>query len=223
VAVFASCALSILSIYVIAVTCLVIVWNIPQGKRCVAWSAGALFTICPLLIPANEVIARALVSVLCADAWFKSVDLARLLSRRRATAPSFLQCLEFLIPFPTFVAVFDDRKRRDSMTIEAIDLWRVAIGGSLVIIEIWVLDRLFEVPALKSSFILDHIVKLLLFVATTESLSQLMLGVERLAGFDTTPIIRRAFLSQTSENSGAATTREFTGGCNTTCFYPAGE
>jgi hypothetical protein len=182
---------------VIAVTCLMLVRNVSRGKRAIGWSAGLLLALCPLLIPANEVIARALVSVPCADAWFRSVDFARVLSRRRATSPSLSQCLEFLIPFPTFLAVFDDRKRRASMTIESIELRRVAIAGSLVIIELGLLHLLFDVPALQASFILDHIVKLLLFVATTETLSQLALGLEHLAGFDTVPIIRGAILSQT--------------------------
>jgi hypothetical protein len=191
------CIVSVLVIYVIAVTCLLLVRNVPRGKRIIGWLAGLLLALCPLLIPANEVIARALVSVLCADAWFRGVDLARVLSRRRATSPSLRQCLEFLIPFPTFLAVYDDRKRRASMQIESIELWRVAIAGSLVIVELGSLHLLFEVPALKASFILDHIVKLLLFVATTETLSQLALGLEHLVGFDTVPIIRRAYLSQT--------------------------
>ncbi len=192
-----SCIVSVLTIYAIAFTCLLLVRSVSRGKRVIGWSVGLLLALCPLLIPANEVIARALVSVLCADAWFKGVDLARVVNRRRATTPSLWQCLGFLIPFPMFLAVFDDRKHRASMKIESIELWRVTIAGSLVIIELGLLHLLFDVPALKASFILDHIVKLLLFVATTETLSQLALGLEHLAGFDTVPIIRGAFLSQT--------------------------
>lgn len=192
-----SCIVSVLTIYAIAVTCLLLVRNVSRGQRFIGWSAGLVLALCPLLIPANEVIARALVSLLCADAWFKGVDLARVLSHRRATSPGLWQCLEFLIPFPLFLAVYDDRKRRASMEIASIELWRVAIAGSLVIIELGLLHLLFEVPALKANFLLDHIVKLLLFVATTETLSQLALGIEHLAGFDTVPIIRRAYLSQT--------------------------
>ena len=195
--VVACCLVSVLTIYVIAVTCLLLMRNVSRGKRFIGWLVGLLLALCPLLIPANEVIARALVSVLCADAWFKGVDLARVLSHRRATTPSLWQCLVFLIPFPLFQAVFDDRKRRASITMESIELWRVAIAGSLVLAELEALHLLFAVPALKANFLLDHVVKLLLFVATTETLSQLLLGLEHLAGFDTVPIIRRAYLSQT--------------------------
>ncbi|HEY4259315.1 MAG TPA: hypothetical protein VGM98_04110, partial [Schlesneria sp.] len=165
--VVACCIASVLTIYAIAVTCLLLMRNVSRGKRFIGWSAGLLLALCPLLIPANEVIARALVSLLCADAWFRGVDLARVLGQRRTTMPSLWQCLEFLIPFPTYLAVYDDGKRRSSMKLESVELWRVAIAGSLVIIELGSLHLMFDVPALEANFLLDHIVKLLLFVATT--------------------------------------------------------
>lgn len=193
----ASCFVSVVTIYAIAVTCLLLMRNVSRGQSFIGWSAGLLLAVCPLVIPANEVIMRALISVLCADAWFRGVDLARVLSRRRVTTPSLWQGLEFLIPFPIFLAVFDDRKRRVSLQMEAFELWRVAIAGSLVLLELGSLHLLFNVSALQANFLLDHIVKLMLFVVTTESLSQLALGLEHLAGFDTVPIIRRSYLSQT--------------------------
>ena len=44
---------------------------------------------------------------------------------------------------------------------------------------------------------LNHAVMLLTFVLAIESLSRALCGLERLAGFDTTPIIRNAYLSRT--------------------------
>lgn len=189
--------LSVASVYAIAVTSLLVIRKISSGRRLLAWVAGALYAACPLLIPADEVIARALASVLCTDAWFRGVDLARVLSRNRPSSPTLWQCFEFLIPFPLFVVVFDDRKRSESRKIAAVDLWRIVIAGSLAVFEIWMLVQLFEVVALKSSFVLDHVVKLLLFMATTQTLSYLALGIEHLAGFDTGPIIRWALVSRT--------------------------
>jgi D-alanyl-lipoteichoic acid acyltransferase DltB (MBOAT superfamily) len=50
---------------------------------------------------------------------------------------------------------------------------------------------------LRSSFALDHVTKLVIFVVLIESLSRLLVGLERLAGFDTTPIVQNMFLART--------------------------
>jgi D-alanyl-lipoteichoic acid acyltransferase DltB (MBOAT superfamily) len=50
---------------------------------------------------------------------------------------------------------------------------------------------------LRSSFALNHAAMLPTFVLAIESLSRALCGLERLAGFDTTPIIRNAYLSRT--------------------------
>ena len=50
---------------------------------------------------------------------------------------------------------------------------------------------------LRSSFALNHAAILPIFVLAIESLSRTLYGLERLAGFDTTPIIRNAYLSRT--------------------------
>jgi D-alanyl-lipoteichoic acid acyltransferase DltB (MBOAT superfamily) len=44
---------------------------------------------------------------------------------------------------------------------------------------------------------LDHITKVFIFILAVESMAQALCGLERLLGFDTTPIIDRAFLART--------------------------
>ena len=51
--------------------------------------------------------------------------------------------------------------------------------------------------AVQSSPALDHVIRVLIFVPVIESISRVLYGFERLAGFDTTPIIRNAYLSRT--------------------------
>ena len=53
------------------------------------------------------------------------------------------------------------------------------------------------IALLRSSFALNHLVILPIFVLAIESLSRALFGLERLAGFDTTPIVRNAYLSRT--------------------------
>jgi D-alanyl-lipoteichoic acid acyltransferase DltB (MBOAT superfamily) len=51
--------------------------------------------------------------------------------------------------------------------------------------------------AVRAFFPLDHAIKLTIFVVTLEALSRLLWGLERIARFDTTPIIDRAYLATT--------------------------
>ena len=50
---------------------------------------------------------------------------------------------------------------------------------------------------IRSNFALNHAAMLLTFVVAIESLSRALFGLEHLAGFDTTPIIRNTYLSRT--------------------------
>lgn len=49
---------------------------------------------------------------------------------------------------------------------------------------------------MQSSYALDHALHILLFVPVIESISRVLYGIERLAGFESTPIIRNAYLSR---------------------------
>jgi D-alanyl-lipoteichoic acid acyltransferase DltB (MBOAT superfamily) len=51
--------------------------------------------------------------------------------------------------------------------------------------------------ALQGSFPLDHAIKLALFVVTIEAFSRMSWGLERLAGYGTTPIIDHCYLATT--------------------------
>ena len=50
---------------------------------------------------------------------------------------------------------------------------------------------------LRSSFLLDHTIKFVVFTPAIESLARLIHGLERLAGHDTMPLIDNAFRSRT--------------------------
>jgi hypothetical protein len=57
--------------------------------------------------------------------------------------------------------------------------------------------RATQDETLRSCFLIDHAVMVLLFIVAVEALAQALWGLERLAGFNTTPLIRFAFLSRT--------------------------
>ena len=48
----------------------------------------------------------------------------------------------------------------------------------------------------QSSPAMDHVIRVVIFIPVIESISRVLYGFERLAGFDTTPIIRNAYLSR---------------------------
>jgi hypothetical protein len=103
-----------------------------------------------------------------------------------------------LIPFPVLSAVYPDHKRRllrpESPWPQALRLLGGIIGCAIAVRAVRALS---SVALLRSSFALNHAVMLLTFVLAIESLSRALYGLERLAGFDTTPIIRNAYLSRT--------------------------
>lgn len=189
--------LAVSTAFAIAGICLWLLDIVPVSRPLLMSIVGATSLACPLLIPAEHVRTRALASVLCVEIWLKLIDLARVTSDPRHPHVSRAQALQFLIPFPTLLVVFDDKQRRTSAWINRSDALRAVIGGVTVIGACCALKFLAQVPALQQSFVVDHLVKLLLFVITIESLSQASLGIERLVGYDTTPIVRWAFLSKT--------------------------
>jgi hypothetical protein len=103
-----------------------------------------------------------------------------------------------LIPFPLLLVVFGEKERRlrfDQRS--AADLVRLTLGSAGVWLGFVLLYTANRCPVLQSSFVLDHCVKIFIFVLTVESMAQGMCGLERLAGFDTRPLVDCAVLSRT--------------------------
>lgn len=194
---FAAGALAVSTAFAIAGVCLVLLRVSLVSKPLLMSFVGAVSLFCPLLIPAEHIRTRALASVICVEIWLKLIDLARVTSDPRHAPVTLMQAAQFLVPFPTLLVVYDDKQWRTGTSIERQDVLRAAIGGSIVFAAFCTLKLLAQAPAFQQSFLLDHLVKFVLFVVTTEAIAQASVGVERLLGYDTTPIVRRAFLSKT--------------------------
>lgn len=160
-----------------------------------AWLPATFVLLCPLIIPAEQVIARAICCLFCTELWLKVIDLGRMFRTPQGQQITFRNCLHFLVPFPTLLVVFSEKRRRRPGNWSALDLIRAVSIIPVFAVGFWLLSSLATVPALQQSFLLDHLVKLVLFVVTIELLSQGMVGAEHLAGYDTTPIIQFGFLS----------------------------
>jgi hypothetical protein len=168
-----------------------------RGGALVGWCFVPIILACPLLIPSANVGLRAASAFASGEITFKMVESFRHWGhgeRSRVLRDYY----RFLIPFPVLAAVYPDHKRRllrpESPWPQVLRLFGGIVGITVALQAIRALSRL---DLVQSSFALNHAVMLLTFVLAIESLSRALCGLERLAGFDTTPIIRNAYLSRT--------------------------
>jgi hypothetical protein len=163
----------------------------------VGWCYAPAIMACPLLIPADRVKLRAAAVFLATDVALKVVDFWR----HRAgpgRGGGLRDYLRFLVPFPALSVVYPDHKRRLAhREPPGPQVVRVVAGSMGVVAGLVLLGLISGAAPLRSHPALGHAVVLVLFVVTVESLSRASCGLERLAGFDTTPIIRDAYVSRT--------------------------
>lgn len=168
---------------------------------------GAIVSTCvapvvlflPLLIPADRVGLRALAEFLCADLMFKMIDYARQHRHGDGDVSRFADYLRFLIPFPVLLVVFHRRERRlPTPAPRGRTVLGVLFAAAVFALGFVLANVAARVEAVRSSFLLDHAVMFVIFMMTIQALSRLLYGLDRLAGFDTTPLIlNNAFCAPT--------------------------
>ncbi len=172
-------------------------WSRGRLLRLAAWCLAAGALACPLLIPSDLVVFRAISAFVSTDIAFKMVDFLRHHGRAWDGIVVREYC-RFLIPFPVLAVVDPDHRRRLARPDPPWPHVLRILGGTAVVAAGVVLMRtLSGTEAVRSSPALDHLARLLIFVPTIEAISRVLYGLERLAGFDTRPIVRNAFLSRT--------------------------
>jgi hypothetical protein len=170
-----------------------------QGRfgRMLAICVALVSPLCAFLIAADRVIERAFAELVAVDLSFKMIDFARQ-QRARARSISFRDYLRLLPPFPVLLVVFGEREKlapeRPPLLKELaiVLLLGYVIAGTVT--AVFVADRS---AAVQYSFPLDHAIKLALFIVTIEAFSRMSWGLERLAGYGTTPIIDDCYLATT--------------------------
>jgi hypothetical protein len=126
------------------------------------------------------------------------IDFARVRSKPNVDVGGYGKYLHFLMPFPVLLVVWEEktrpRVRPPSYVAEFMfALPWVAISGVSVYL-IFIFPPVSEVMA---KFVFDHAIKLFVFAAMIESLSMAMHRIERIGGYDTTPLVQNAISSLT--------------------------
>ena len=111
--------------------------------------------------------ARALALLVCVDPFFKMIDYAR--HCRKVGWRTAGEYFRFLVPFPVFFVVFDDRGHRLASRVPAGPEIARIVGGAAVVGACFYAVK-SGMAAVPGSFGLDHAVKLAVFVVLIESL-----------------------------------------------------
>jgi len=187
-------ALAIACAYAMAAFAFLMKQRFPKlDGRWIGWILMPAILACPLFLSADRIMLRALAAFLVNEVAMKVVDFFR-----RNRSLSFRDFVWLMVPFPTLAIVFPKYKRR---LAQPDDPWphlvRIVVGSLWVVASFMLLHQAQRVDFLRSNFALDHAYKLLLFIPTIEAISRVLFALERLAGFDTTPVIHNAYLART--------------------------
>src|SRR5258705_353302 len=106
------CMISLAVAYALAIAMFPLLRTRILDRRAIGVTFCFSVMLCPLIIPADRIIPRALISVVYADLGFKLVDYARHFRHfDSSNAPDFREYCRFLIPFPILLVVFQQWQR----------------------------------------------------------------------------------------------------------------
>jgi hypothetical protein len=148
----------------------------------------------PLLVPVENIVGRAVVAFAGVDLALKLIDYAR--EMRLGRRWEWKEYLWLLPPLPILLVRLRDRRwLRESAPWQ--DALRALAAAAIVIAVFVSLGPVARVDAIQQHFLLDHAVKIAMFVVLIEAGSYLAQCVERLLGFDTARPMRDFYLSLT--------------------------
>lgn len=168
--------------------------RLPIGLR---WGLALVPFACPLIIPASFPMLRALSAFVAADCTFKLVDY---LSKPRLswTATAWRDYVIVLVPFPALLIVYPEHRQRLKHPDRPLPhIARIIIGTSLFVVALILVKRLEQAPMLRESMLITHLTRVAIFIPAIEAMSQVLFAFERLAGYDTKPLIHNMYLART--------------------------
>ena len=166
--------------------------------RLVGICAASLELAFALLIAAELMVLRGIAEFIGADLWFKMIDYGRQLPSRGSGSNSFRAYLRSLPPFPVLSIVFGEREKRlPARPPLARELAIVCLTGCIIVGMFPAVEFASSIGALRACFPLNHGVKLAMFLVMIEAMSRFAWGLERLAGYNISPLIDNCYLATT--------------------------
>lgn len=218
-----ACLVAVFATYAVGIA--VFPWLRRKGRpsAIAQWFVTAACAAALFLIPSEQVVLRALTAFPLTDLMLRVTDFGRQSRAGRTTNCTWGWYSRFLVPVPLLLVVFGQKDRRlADHTAWKADLSRFA-GGALVLGVGTVCLLLAQHSSLlRSSFWLDHAVKLVVWVVALEAAARGLSGLERLFGYDTSSPIDNAYRSRTPAEFWVRWNHRVHGWlyCNT--FLPAG-
>lgn len=218
-----SCVLAVTAAYAAGIAVFPLLRRRDSASTVTQWLVAATCVALLFVVPSEQVVLRALTALPLTDLLLRVIDFGRQSRSGRTAACSWRDYCEYLVPVPLLLVVFGQKDRRIvGRQTRWMDLAWIIAGGALFGVG-WVCLSLAQAcPALRSSFWLDHAVKLVVWVFAIESAAHALAGVERLLGFDTGPIIRYSFLSRTPAEFWTRWNQRVHGWLYVNAFLPSG-
>jgi len=169
--------------------------NLPGRARYASLSGAALLIfLTPFTIPTAAPFPRFLAGCAAFFVAGRMIDFVRVRSREGDEALGLASYIGLLF-HPSAITVGASRRRLPSNRPAGPELKRLAIGSVLLSIGICLMVVLFLHGLFKTSFLLDHTVKLLGLLLCVESFSLAWYGLMRLCRLDVPPLSDVCFLS----------------------------
>lgn len=146
-------------------------------------SIGSLFWI-----PPGHIMIRGIAALFCTDLLARVIDFGRQTRQCRTVLCGYREFLTYIVPFPISMVVYGDKfNRLHERPPLGPELRRIAGGLAVFALAFVILTRTPTVEFLQSQFVIDHVLKMFVWLVGLEAGSQFIWGVERLLGYGDGP------------------------------------
>ncbi|MBX3442344.1 MAG: hypothetical protein KF774_08045 [Planctomyces sp.] len=195
----------------------------PRAAPWLACACSAPVAASLLLVPASSPPLRALAAVFGMDVILKMIDASRRAGEYANGRQGWLRYLRFLCPVPVLLATGEERALTLRSRPPKGPALLLAVSGTVAFAACWqAVVWLHDSPLLRSSFVLDHVVKVAFAGVCLRVCSEMLTGWERLAGYDSQPPLNRIELSRTPAEFWLRHNRRVQAWLSRNVFRPAG-